>query len=168
MIAKLNFDELRQQPCYLSLTVPQRALIEAYLQTGSKLEAVKAGYPDASLKSARVMASRLFRSPRIVAVLTLAAGGDSGRAQFEIELQRKMRSLKVSKNQIAALRLYAEIHGFLMPKVEAEVEAPAGLDAGAFDGVPASVPADALEIWTDPKTGMIIGYRDAGGEAVKL
>jgi hypothetical protein len=110
---KLTIEQLRHEPCFNNLTGPMQKLVETFLQTGNKFAAVKLAYKPKSDKNARVMVYSLFSNPRIVAVLAIANGVDPEMKNFDIELQRAIRNPKTTRNQVTALRLFAQLHGFI-------------------------------------------------------
>jgi len=114
MSAKLSIDELRKHPAFLSLSDRQQHLVAAYVVNGGdKFKAVKAVF-QCKDTSARTMVYAYFQKSAVMECLDVA-NGLSPRDVFEQQLQRAMRSPKTSPSQFAALRLYAELHGWKTP-----------------------------------------------------
>jgi hypothetical protein len=110
---KLSIEQLRKEQAYLNLTDPQRRLVEVFLQTGNKLNAVQAAYKCKSEQTARVMVYSYFANPRIIVALAVANGGDPEREKFNAELERAIRNPKTTRNQVSALRMKAQLNGYL-------------------------------------------------------
>src|ERR1700730_4490980 len=111
---KLTLDQLRKEQAYLNLTDPQRRMVETFLQTGSKLKAVQAAFNCASEKTARVMTYSYFAKAAVIACLAISEGADPERAQFNVDLERAIKNPKLTRNQLSALRLKAQLYGYLV------------------------------------------------------
>jgi hypothetical protein len=89
-------------------------MVLAYLSNGHrKIAAVKAAYPGAKETSARVMSCTHFRRDDVVECLD-AASGFSERQIFEEQLRRAMRDARTTPSQIAALRMFAQVKGWVV------------------------------------------------------
>jgi hypothetical protein len=114
MNAKLSISEFHQTATYTALTIQQRRLVDAYLTNGNdRIAAVHTAFR-CKENSARVMSHRYFSNGNIIAALAVANGSDPDRAQFEIALARAIKNTKTTRNQISALRLWAETKGYFL------------------------------------------------------
>ena len=112
MSDRLSITELTQQPAYLALTAQQRVLVEKFLETADKVQAVQAAYNCKSKESARVMSYSVFSNLRVVAALAAANGG-CDLESFKQEVMCAARNKKLSIAQLGALKLYAQLSGFV-------------------------------------------------------
>lgn len=116
---KLSIEALRREHCYLILSAKQQRLIDVYLATGDKAKAVQVAF-NCKPASARVMQYTYFRKPNVIACLAVASGADAEREKFNAELTKAIRNPRTTRNQISALKLFAETHGYLMSAADDE------------------------------------------------
>ena len=105
--------QLAELPEYSLLNERQQRFLAEYLANGYDARAaVKASYPNVRTReSARVMAIRILQSPAMVMLLSLHYG-DSPQEAFCRMLGRMVARGKISREQLEAIKLLAEIRGF--------------------------------------------------------
>ena len=179
---------LESSPQWAALTEQQRIWVTQFLATGSALLATRTAYKAKSEANARVLSYEIAKNHRILAALDVAAGKASPvkteRERLIATEQRQRKQLiatvrkqlaAAEQGSTAAQRFTAQLERLTIgikvsrPAIDDERETDSPIDAGTF-GAPLAqkVPEDALEVWSDPKTGVLIGYRDRSGEAIKL
>lgn len=114
--ARMTIEQVRSTPEFHKLTPQQRFAVETFSASGDKILAIRAAYSTKSREVARVMASELFASPRVRAVLDLL----EGKTAFEMFKDRVDRAVKsggkLCDAEIRALELQAKINGWTRPK----------------------------------------------------
>jgi hypothetical protein len=175
---QISVYELSETPAFKCLSPKQAIWIltycQHYLDTGEldPLGATKAAYECAKEEYARTFAYQLLSHPKIVVCLNRFFGETPERS-FLDQVERACLNKKLTVAQVDALKLYGELRGWTGRRKrskaddEPETDSPS-IDAGTFGAPAQKVPEDALEVWSDPKTGALIGYRDRSGEAIKL
>ncbi len=114
MSEKLSIEALRKDPAYLALANQQKTLVEAYLECGDKVESTLRAYNCQSRESARTMSYAVFGNPRVTAALVAANGGvGTDLESFKREVLSAARNRKLSVAQFNALKLYAQLCGFI-------------------------------------------------------
>jgi hypothetical protein len=156
----ITMGELRESREFKALTDKQKIWLTTYLETSDMKLATSKSYGDKTAPEYRSMlAAKILSSPRIKAALDLVYAR-SPRERFLRDLESDCRRLKGTA-RVEAQKLFARISGF-DPQ-------PAGADDVETETCPdPRVPADALEVWCDRVTGVVIGFRSADGTAVKL
>lgn len=153
MADKITLDQLRREQCFLALTDKQKLCVEVYLECGDKLKAVQASYACRSKQSAKVLTYSVFQNPRVVSALAVANGEDAGLVAFKANLERAVLNPKLTIAQAQALKLYAQLHGYLKaPAPEPSTVSVVGftsedvVDAGPYVDLPdAALPAQGLQ-----------------------
>ncbi len=144
--------------------------LQHYIDTGilDTLLATNAAYQCQSEKTARVFGYQLLANPKIKAVLHRFFDEAQEPAPVPMDPERKKLIVLVRKQlraaepgSVAAQRLTSQLQGLILGGQEEETAKSVAVSK-------AQVPADALETWSDPVTGVVIGYRDSKGEAVQL
>ena len=156
-MAKTDFVKSVQ---YLALTEGQRKWVDIFIETSNANLSTRQAYNATDDAYIAMFTRKIETSPRIIAALDLFFAR-TPRERFLRDLQNDIaHSTGVAK--IEARRLYAKITGIDgLPTDETEALAATVI-------ADARVPADHLEVWSDKKTGVVIGYRAADGTAVKL
>jgi hypothetical protein len=95
---------------------------------------------------------------------------NSGKSEHELDLEEIQTHLDHAEpGSVAAQRLLALKNSLKRGiKPERDPEEAAEPAAERKHEPESQVPADALEVWSDKATGVVIGYRAASGVAVKL
>lgn len=98
------------------LPMNQRRFLIEYVGNGyDSSAAVLASYPNVkTAESARVMGSRILNAPGMVMLLTLHFG-DSPLDAFCRQVARMIKSGRLSKQQLEAIKLIADVRGFRQP-----------------------------------------------------
>lgn len=174
----MSLNELEGLSEYAMLTPRQRifvsALIRNLVEIG-KLDltaAVQAAYVMASTENARIFAYQLLTKKRIAVVLKRYA--DFGKTPAETDLAEVETQIAAAKpgsepaSRLLALkqqlrREIAAAKNLRAPSAVAEPEAKATVAQ-----IDPRVPGDALQVWYDKTSGMLLGYRAANGEAVRV
>jgi hypothetical protein len=166
---------LEKSPQWAALTPSQKIWIVVRLATGSALDATLAGYKAKSEANARVLSYELAKNPSIVAALNVAMGKTPAPATVKNERARLVREVRkqlraAEEGSVAASRLSAQLERLILPAQEITSYPVPSTDSqlNAKASSPSQVPADALEVFSDPVSGVAIGFRAANGEVVKL
>lgn len=171
--ATVSWSQLAASHEWRALSLPRRVWVTAYLSNGGDIfAATRTAYPDATEKSSRCMAYELRKAPEIVAALEFYHGGVT-REVLLAEVRAAIR--KAKPGSVAHQKLLAQLERLVIgikfgwQEVDDQDEPETDSIESAETTSPAQqVPEDALEVWSDPKTGALIGYRDRSGEAIKL
>lgn len=127
MPVKLTLDELRKTQAFLALYERHQRLVIAYLKsdmdTVGKVEAIRSVYSNVStFESARVMAHAYFQQNPAIAECLAVAAGLTPKEAFLAEVKRASQR-KTRPTQLAALKMYAELQGWLVPAKSAKKSA---------------------------------------------
>ena len=152
----ITLAELHNQRCYLDLNPRQQKMVDTFIETeGDKTEAViRAGYHFKNRENAHKHAHIYFARRAVKECLEFYKGFDE-REQFIADLNNAMRNKHIRPAQIAALRLRAQVGGFLpgsqqtpVEPAAAEVEGVQRFPIGAViiqDGVKYKVTAEEVK-----------------------
>jgi hypothetical protein len=157
-----TWERLESSAAYAACTGQQRVYVVAVLANGGdSISACRAAYATRDAHQAQVMAWEVAKKPNVVDAIALANGTASEEPTREQLIEECRRQLRRAKpGSVAASRLLFQLERLTMPDAKpAEQEQPEPAK---------TVPADAIQIWRDRKTGAAIGYRAANGEAIPL
>ena len=113
---RVAIDELRRLPEFTLLTENQQKFLATYTMNGYDAKAaVFASYPRVKTEeSARVMGVRILQSPGMVMLLSLHFGDDPKDAFCKMVAKMVLRG-KISREQLAAIKLLADVREFRRP-----------------------------------------------------
>jgi polyhydroxyalkanoate synthesis regulator phasin len=115
-IRRVPIEQLKVLPEYALLPENQRKFLECYICNNYDVKAaVMASYPKAKTEeSVRVMGSRILNSPGVVMLLHLHYGDDPKDAFCKM-VQRMVMRGRISKEQLEAMKLVADVREFRQP-----------------------------------------------------
>lgn len=159
----MAFDELQQSPEYAACSDKMKLWLQTLISSDFNYKlATATAYNCKNLRQAHVFSYAVRKWPVIRAALNLYLGRSEQDVFLEDLKETIRRSPVGSDRHVRAQALYARLK-FGVSESSAEPEAE------PVPVIPDSrVPTDHLEVWSDPKTGVVIGYRAANGDAVKL
>lgn len=113
---RVPIEELKKLPEYALLTENQRKFLGAYIGNGYDAKAaVLASYSKVkSQESARVMGVRILQSAGVVMLLSLHFGDDP-KEQFCKMLAKMVLRGRISRRQLEAMKLLADVREFRRP-----------------------------------------------------
>jgi hypothetical protein len=162
MANKLSIEKLRETDAFQALSVRCQQMVETYLQTGSKVKAVMA-VSSGKESSSRTQSYFYFARIDVLECLEVARGVDpqaahaaAERLRFDADLNKLIGSKTTTKAQLAAMKLKAEINGYIMPAVPADASEPS---------TEFQIPEGATALVD--KAGVVKGYRTAEGAYVQ-
>ena len=103
---RLSIEQLRRKQAFLDLPEKQQKMLEVFLETGNKLQAIQAAFNRKSQQTARTMAYAYFKMPGVIACLAVAKGIDPELEKFEETVRRAVMNNQLTHSQLGALRLY--------------------------------------------------------------
>jgi hypothetical protein len=158
----MKLEEIIKTREFAVLTAKQKTFISQLIATGlasGRYNGTAAAAFSYTTKFPSVMACQLLKQRKIKRVMDLhfrRSNLDSILDDLKTAARKSARAGTLNSRTVkllAAFERYVLEHGG-----HAVAEASAAKQ----------VPADALEVWTDKNTGVVIGYRDADGEPVRL
>jgi hypothetical protein len=160
----LTLAELQASPEYLVCSPKMQVWLTTLIQSNFDYKlATATAYNCKNPRQAHVFSFAVRKWPVVRAALSLYLGRSVQDVFLEDLKETIRRAPKGSDRQVRALALYARMKWGVSSPASDEPEAePAPVIPDP------RVPADHLEVWSDPKTGVVIGYRAVNGEAVKL
>ena len=154
--------------------------VQHFIDTGTfdPLAATMAAYSVKNEENGRILGYQLLGNLKIITVLNRFFGRTPEQS-FLKQVERAIHKRKLTVAQVTALRFYAELNGWSSginwpDSSKTKIADALGGSEPSTDSQPNAeasphqVPADALEVFTDPVSGVTIGFRAANGEAVKL
>ena len=164
----MTLEEFKLTPEYAACSDKMKLWLVTLIENGFDYTAATASAFDCTYP--RVFSYAVRNWAKVRAALNLYLGR-SEQDVFLDELQKTIRRAPLgSDRQVRAQALYARLKWNVQSPASEEPEAPATSISKSKALAPADprIPPDHLEVWSDPKTGVAIGYRAADGTPVKL
>jgi len=156
---RLTLEQLKQESCFLDLTLKQQKAVEVFITSnGDRTAAVLAAY-NVKPANAKILAYQIFESRRVVACLTVYFQDDPLESLKKL-VARAMTKKHLTTAQVYALKFYCDLHDWksaLLPDIhghdadDAEPQAAASKTPKTRVPVQANVPqAPAMHVEVSP------------------
>jgi hypothetical protein len=178
---RLTLDELRDTMEFQHLSPKMQMWVSSYVQnflnngTFDPVFATRTAYAGKNAENIRRIGYQMLSTPKVLFALNRFFGYSPEQA-FRKAVEKAIYNRRLTNAQIRALELQCRMSGYgcanppnrngYKPKA-AEPEAKVESETPRADET-RQVPADALTVWSDKTTGVVIGYRSADRRDVKF